>query len=464
MKQNSDSAVKGQPQITRSRVERNTVKITVDLLVIHAAELLTARTPGSLPARGAQLDVLDVIADGAVAIRDGRIVAVGTTSELIATYTAAHVEDASGRLVSPGFVDPHTHLLYGGTRHGDWEGKVLEEPSLGIGGGILSTITGTRAASDADLLADGRAVLDDLLVHGTTTVEVKSGYGLERSEEVRLVRLADELDHPARIVSTYLGAHMVPDEYRTDRAGYVDEVIATLPEIAPLVDSVDVACDPISFTATESRQIAEAARALDLPLRFHADQTGDAGGTALAVEFEALSVDHLDEVSDAGLAALAVSNTVGVVFPTANAHLLDMTSSLLPGGRPAKDLAAWAKRVRDSGAALALSTDFNPGTSPCSSMQLVLQLAARLYRWSYAQVWHMATINAASALGLASEIGSLDVGKRADFVMWEVPNHGAVVHRLGSNLVHRVYRDGVLIAERGRVLPRKSATPAEVAA
>ncbi|QYM76321.1 imidazolonepropionase [Leucobacter luti] len=457
MKQNLDPAVKSQPQIAPPGAERATVKINVDLLVIHAAELLTARTPDSLPARATQLDTLELIPDGALAVVDGRIVAVGTTAELSATYTASRVEDASGRLVSPGFVDPHTHLLHGGTRHEDWEGKVLEAPSLGIGGGILSTITGTREASDGALLAGGRAVLDDLLVNGTTTVEVKSGYGLARAEEVRLVRLASELGHPVRIVSSYLGAHMVPDEFRTDRAGYVDEVIATLPEIAADVDSIDIACDPISFTASESRRIAEAARALGLALRFHADQTGDAGGTALAVEFGALSVDHLDEVSDAGLSALAASGSVGVVFPTANAHLLDMTSSLQPGGRPAKDLAAWAQRVRDSGAALALSTDYNPGTSPCSSMQIVLQLAARLYRWSYAQVWQMATINAAAALGLAAEIGSLGVGKRADFVLWDVPSHGAVVHRIGSNLVHQVYRDGELVAERGRVRTRVAA-------
>ncbi|NNN29168.1 imidazolonepropionase [Streptomyces sp. S3(2020)] len=424
----------------------------INTLVVHASELVTPSPALDGAARGARLDRLEVIPDGALAIDDGRVVAIGNTADLLARYDAEHVVDANGRLVSPAFVDPHTHLLYGGSRHDEWQGKVLERAVPGIDAGIRTTIAATRAASDAELTERALADLDEALAHGTVVLEAKTGYGLDPDSETRLLRLTKALDHPVHVPATYLGAHTVPAEYLDDRDGYIRTVLDTLPRIAATADFCDVACDPVSFTAKESRRIAEAARALGLRLKFHADQTGDIGGTELAVEFGAVSVDHLDEASDAALRTLAASDTVGVVFPGANYHLLDMTASLAPGGRPAKDLAAWASRVLGSGAAIALSTDYNPGTAPSLSMQAVMQLAARLYRWSYSQVWHMATLNAAAALGLESTRGSLAPGKAADFVVWSVRSHGEVVHRFGTNMADRVYTGGRLVAERGRRL------------
>lgn len=424
----------------------------IDLLVINAAELVTAETAHDAPARGADLNDLQIISGGAMAVDGGRIVAVGTTDELLTRFTAQEIVDAAGCLVSPSFVDPHTHLLYGGTRHIEWEGKVLEQATPNIDTGIRTTIDATRAATDEQLLRRAHNDLDQMLSQGTTVVEIKSGYGLDVETELRLLRLARELDHPVQIFSTYLGAHTVPGEFLHDRSGYVDTVVKTLPEAATLADYCDIACDPISFTEAESRVIAQAAHDLGFPLRFHADQTGDAGGTDLAVEFGAISVDHLDATSDAALINLAKSSTIGIVFPGANFHMMDMTDSLNENGRSSKDLAAWAQRIIQSGAAIALSTDFNPGTAPSTSMQTVMQLAARLYRWSFAQIWHMTTINAAAAVQLEHETGSLRVGKRADFVVWSVPTHGEVIYRFGSNLAREVFRNGIKVADRGQVI------------
>ncbi|MEU6140257.1 imidazolonepropionase [Streptomyces sp. NPDC047081] len=436
------------------------MKRRIDTLLVHASELVTPAPELDGPARGAQLDRLTVVPDGALAVDAGRVVAIGTTAELLDRFDADDVVDANHRLVSPAFVDPHTHLLHGGSRHDEWQGKVLERAVPGIDAGIRTTIAATRAATDAELTERALADLDEALAHGTTVLEAKTGYGLSPEAEIRLLGLTRSLAHPVHVPATYLGAHTVPAEYLERRAEYVQSVLDTLPGIAATADFCDIACDPVSFTVEESRRIAERARDLGLALKFHADQTGDVGGTQLAVEFGAVSVDHLDEASDAALKALAASETVGVVFPGANFHLLDMTASLLPDGRPPKDLAAWADRVLRSGAALALSTDYNPGTAPSLSMQMVMQLAARLYRWSYAQVWHMATLNAAAALGLQDTRGSLAPGKSADFVVWSVRGHGEVVHRFGTNLADRVYAGGRLVAAAGRRLPGTgAATP-----
>jgi imidazolonepropionase len=430
------------------------MKQRVHTLVTHAAELLTARTPSGTAARGDELERLELIVDGALAVDDGRLVAVGTTDELVRTFDAEVNVDASDRLVSPSFVEPHTHLVFGGTRHEEWEGKVLEANRPTIDAGIRSTIRATRDASDAELTARAVRHLDDMLRHGITTVEAKTGYGLSREQELRLLEITRTLPHPIDVHATYLGAHTVGPEHLDDRAGYVQEVIDTLPDVVGRAAFCDIAVDPVSFTAEEGRRMADVARRLGLALRFHADQTGDADGTALAVEFDAVSVDHLDHVSDAGLRALADSATVGVVFPGANFHLLDMTPSRLHPDRGARDLPRWAERLVASGAALALSTDFNPGTAPSTSMPMAMQLAARLYRWSFARVWHMATINAAAAMRLEHDRGSLAAGKSADFVVWDAASHGEIVHRFGSNLVRDVYRGGQLLVAGGSVLAR----------
>lgn len=412
---------------------------SVDVAITHAAELLTGRAPEGR-ARGTDLAKLDVIRDGAAAVQGGLIVDVGPTEEILRRYRPERTIDASGRLVSPGLVDPHTHLVHAGSRHDEWEGMVVGRAGTGIDGGIRRTITTTRAVASADLRAQALADLDVMLRHGTTTVEAKSGYGLDRETELRLLAITAELDQPIEVVTTYLGAHAVPPEYLDNRAGYVRLVLETLISAREYAEYCDLACDPVSFTADECALLADAATRLGFRLRMHADQTADAGGTALAVKCGASSVDHLDAASADAVAMLGVSSTVGVIFPTVTHHLLET----IPGAQPETraNRPEWARRLIDSGATLALSTDYNPGTSPCPSMQTVMQLAARLYRLSYAEIWHMCTINAAAALDRTHRIGSLEPGKRANVVIWQVPEHGMVVHRFGQNLVDSVLVDG----------------------
>lgn len=408
----------------------------VDVAITHAAELLTCRVAeGS--ARGADLAKLDVIKDGAVAIRDGVIVDVGPTEAIARRYRPRRTINARGRLVSPGFVDAHTHLVHAGSRHDDWEDRVRGRPSKGIGGGIRRTIAATRAATSADLRARALGDLDVMLRHGTTTVEAKSGYGLDRETELRLLSITAGLEHPVEVVTTYLGAHTVPPEYLDDRAGYVRLVRETLEPARQYAEYCDLACDPVSFTAEECAPLAEAAARLGFKLRLHADQTADAGGTALAVGLGASSVDHLDAASAGAISLLGAADTVGVVFPTVTLHMLED-----PPAGSGGSWAAWARRLVESGATLALSTDYNPGSSPCPSMQAVMQAAARLYRLSYAEIWHMCTINAAAALDRTDRVGSLAVGKRANVIIWQVPEHGMVVHRFGRNHVDTVLVDG----------------------
>lgn len=421
---------------------------SIDLLVHNTSELLTARptTPG--PARGGELDNIEIILDGAFAVHEGKIIDVGTSEDLRGRYRAERELDANGFLVTPAFSDPHTHLVHGGSRHAEWESKVLERPAVGIDGGIRSTLAATAEASDEALIAHATEILDEMLAAGTTAIEAKSGYGLSEKSELRLLRLARSIDHPVAITHTFLGAHTVPERVSGDRERYISEVISMLPAARELADTCDIAIDPVSFTADEGKRLLAAATEHGFRLRFHADQTGDFGGTTIAAASGALSVDHLDFVSDEGLSSLVDSRTVGVIFPAANMHLLDMT----PGraGKPARNLVEWADRLLQSGAAIALSTDYNPGTAPCTSMQLTMQLAARLYRISYAAAWNLATLNAAYALGAGETRGSIEIGKYADFVLWRVQDHGQVVHRLGSNLAAATYIAGHPVVGNGQ--------------
>jgi imidazolonepropionase len=428
----------------------------IDLLVTRARELVTCRTDAS-GAIGAALARLEIIPDGAVAVDGGRIVAVGPTRSLARRHRARRVLRADGRLVSPGLVDPHSHLVFAGSRHGEYETLVTGRamPGQRLGGGIRYTVGMTRAAPAAALRARARADLDVMLAHGTTTVEIKSGYGLDRDTELRSLRVAAGLRHPVDVVSTYLGAHVVPDEYRERRAAYVDLVVEVLGEARRHAEYCDVCCDPVGFTVQECRRIARAATALGYRLKVHADQTGPMGAAELAAELGATSADHLDYITAAGIRAMARRGTVGVLLPGVTYHMLEMTPRvdgrrLLPSAKP-----FWPRLVRrmiEAGMRVALSADYNPGTSPTPSMQTVMQLAARLYRLGYAEIWHMSTINAAHALDRGDDRGSLEAGKRADLVIWRVPEHGMVVNRFGVNLVDTVVKDGRVVVEDGVVV------------
>lgn len=416
-----------------------------DTLVMHAGELLTARTAAGA-ATGDDLDRLEIVEDGAVAIAGGRIVDVGPTAELRTRHGGAgQVVDADGRLVTPGFVDSHVHLVHGGSRHDEYDDKIRGlAPPPGRRTGIAATVAHTAATTDEELRERARADLDTMLAHGTTTAEAKTGYGGGATGELRLLELSASLAHPVSVVPTFLGAHAVPPERADDRDAFVDEVIAALPAARRHAEFFDAFIDPLGVTPQEAERLLAAAVAAGFRLKVHADQTADVGATALAAHYQATSVDHLDFAAPDGIAALAQANAVGVILPGVAHHLGELTPDR--HGTVAKPhLPAQVHRLVAAGIRLALSTDFNPGTSPTRSMQTVLELAVRQFRLSSAAVWHMATINAAHALGLGHDVGSLEVGKAADLVIWDVAHHGMVTTEFGTNLVDRVIKGGQLV-------------------
>ncbi len=412
----------------------------IDLLVTGAAELLTLAGPAG-PRTGAALGALGLVRDGAVACDAGRIVAVGATDEVRRAVGPARAEiDARGQVVLPGFVDPHTHLVFAGDRAAEFSRRLAGESYLAIlaaGGGILETVRATRAATAAELTTHAAHDLAAMLQHGTTTVETKTGYGLTVADELKLLHVAAELRRtsPADIVLTLLGAHTIPLEYRERRAEYVALVIdEMIPAAADVASFCDVFCEQGAFTVAETEQILRAGLAHGLRPKLHADQITAGGGGALAAELGAVSADHLDHTDDAGLAALAAAGVVGVVLPGAT-FFLGHAAPAVPLGR----------RLADAGVAVALATDYNPGTCPLLSMQLVIGLAAIHEGLTVAEAIVAATINAAHAVARGADLGSLEVGKQADLVILDAPSHLHLAYRFGSNLVARVVKRGAVV-------------------
>lgn len=434
------------------------VKRNADLLVLGAAELLTCRGPAD-GIRGDALRCVEAIADGALAIAGGRIAAVGTTPEILRSWNGGRRIDANGKLVTPGLVDPHSHLVYGGTRHEEYESKVTQRaPARRLDSGIRVTVRKTRETGDEKLRAQALADLDDMLEYGTTTLEAKTGYGLERAEEMRLLRITAGLKHPVDVVPTFLALHVLPEEYADRREAYLEMALASLDEAAPLARYCDVSCDPIGFTFDECLRVGEAARSRGLGVRVHADQFGDARGALLAARLRAAGADHLDYANDEGLRAMAEAGTVATFLPGVTLHMCEMTPRFAAGGLEAAEkpfMPLAVRRAIDAGATVALSTDYNPGSCPTPSMQMVMALAARLFRLGYAEIWNMCTLNAARALDLAHDRGSLERGKRADVVIWDVPAHGLVINRFGINLVDTVVANGRVVVEQGRKSKRE---------
>ena len=420
-------------------------KQQVDLIIDRASELITCAGPSD-GVRGEAVGRLDTLSDGALAVADGKIVAVGKTSAIDERFTADERIDASGRLVTPGLVDPHSHLLYAGSRHDEWEYRVTgRQAAQALQGGIHRSVGWTRAASDADLVAQALDDLDQMAAHGTTTLEAKTGYGLERETELRLLDLTAGLDHPVDVIPTFLGAHVPPREYLDDVETYVDQVVEMLPDAAKLAEYCDVCCDPIGFTPDQCRRVGGRARELGMGIRVHSDQTGDGGGAFVAAELGAASADHADYTTDEGFRAMAEAGTAAILFPGVTYHMLEMTPVLVNGTLEAAEkpfMPQVARRAIDSGCVVALSTDYNPGSCPTLSMQTVMQLAARLFRLGYAEIWNMCTINAAASLGRGHDRGSLEPGKRADIAVWKVPDHGMAIHRFGTNMVDDVVIEG----------------------
>jgi len=411
-------------------------------MLIHSSSQLLTLAGG--PQRGHALGSLGIIEEGAVVVRDERIVAVGTTAELRASYPDEPTLDANRCVVMPGFVDPHTHVIWGGDRADEFEMKMAGAAYLDIlasGGGIISTVRATRTASIESLIAQARPRLLRMFSHGTTTVEAKTGYGLQTATELRLLKALLTLDDetPLDLAFTFLGAHAIAPEYKDDPQGYTNLVSETmLPMLrewwgthAPRLPLpfVDVFCENKAFDLGQSRQILTKARSLGFPLKIHADEFDNIGGASLAVELGAASADHLVKTSDADIAALGKSDTVAVALPCT------------PFGLAEKDYTP-AKKLIEADAMLALATDCNPGTSWNESMQIAIALACRYMRITPAQAIAASTINSAHAIRRSDTIGSIEVGKQADMLILSVPDYRHLGYRYGTNLVKQVIKRG----------------------
>jgi imidazolonepropionase len=379
---------------------------------------------------------LGAIETGAIAAKDGRIAWVGPERDLPQTINAAERIDCEGRWITPGLVDCHTHLVHAGNRADEFERRLAGatyEQIAREGGGILSTVRATRAASVDDLVEDSLPRLDALIAEGVTTVEIKSGYGLETAAELRQLRAARELARlrAVDISPTLLAAHAVPPEFagRTDE--YVDLVCReTIPAAAAekLADAVDAYCETIAYTPAQTRRVFEAARTAGLRVKLHADQLSDIGGAALAAQFSALSADHLEHSTDAGLAAMARAGTVAVVLPGAYYFLRDTHPPPIA-------------RMREAGLAIALATDCNPGTSPLTSILLAMNMGATLFRLTVDECIAGVTREAARALGRLDQCGTLEQGKLCNLAIWNVVRPAELVYRIGFNPLHsRVWR------------------------
>lgn len=414
-----------------------------DLIVRHIGQLVTMGGPA--PRVGPALAEVGAVADGMVVARGGAIVAVGRTAELAGEgWRAPLVIDAPDQAVVPGFVDAHTHLVFAGWRAGEFadrlRGRGYQEV-LAAGGGILSTVSATRAATEDELYASGLERLGACLRLGTTAVEVKSGYGLDLDGELKCLRAIRRLgeDGPCDVVPTFLGAHAVPPEFAGRGDDYVDLLCRrVLPEVARLhlARYCDAFCEAGAFTRRQTRRVLEAARSLGLGVKLHADEFSDLGGAALAAELRAASADHLLTAGEDGLAAMARAGTVAVLLPG--------TALCAAGGRVAD-----ARRMIELGVPVALGTDFNPGTCPVQSMGLMIGLACCLMRMTPAEALAGATVNAACASGLGDRVGRIEVGRQADLVILDAPSYEHIPYRLGEGLVRAVIKRGRVAAGQG---------------
>ena len=411
------------------------------MLIHHASQLITLQGG---PQRGIDLGRLGLIENGAVLVRGETIAAIGNSDDMIRRYPDEPCLDAGGRVVMPGFVDPHTHLVWVGDRAAEFEMRLEGRTYLDIlaaGGGILSTVRATRAASLEKIKSETRERAEMILKLGTTTAEAKTGYGLEAASELLQLQALLELnaEGPLEIVPTWLGAHAIPPEFKTDPDAYTDLICQSmLPEVktwwrmhAPQLPLpfVDVFCETGAFTLVQSRRILETAIRLGFPVKIHADEFDNLGGASLAAELGAASADHLVKTSREDIIALAKGNTVAVALPCTPFGLAEQHYT------PAKDILA-------AGGLLAVASDLNPGTAWCGNMQFVIALACRYLKLTPAQAIAAATINAAAAIQRADRIGSLEVGKQADILVLSVSDYRHLGYQFGTNLVNTVIKRG----------------------
>jgi imidazolonepropionase len=404
----------------------------VDLLISHASQLIT-RSP-------------QIISDGAIAIHQGVVVSVGPSSDLFANFTATTSINATGKTLLPGFVDSHTHIVYAGDRLTDFEMRLQGAAYLDIlaaGGGIVSTTRKVRAAAISDLVEQTLPRLQSMLRHGTTTAEIKTGYGLDTASELKMLQAIEELTRlqPITLVPTFLAAHAVPPEFKNRPDGYVDLVVDTMiPEAAAWYRSssfsshkipffIDVFCEQNAFSLAQSRRVLEAGIKHGMLVKAHVDEFVNLGGSLMASSLGAVSIDHLDATTPEQISQLAQSSTVCVAIPAVNFHLGNAHY-------------ANARAMIDAGATVALATDFNPGSAPCPSMQFVMALACRYQKLLPAEALLSATLHGARAVALADSCGSLEPGKWADILIADTADYRDLAYQFGGNLITQVIKKG----------------------
>ncbi|MEM7335804.1 MAG: imidazolonepropionase [Chloroflexota bacterium] len=421
------------------------MKKKIDLLITNIGQLITCNNPGE-PLRGAEMGQIEAFENTAVAIHDGIIESVGTSHWLPDVYDPEQVVDAGGNAVIPGFVDPHTHTIFGGDRAHEFEMRISGATYMEImaaGGGIVSTMKHTRESSEGELFASAKARLDEMLALGSTTVEIKTGYGLDTDTELKMLRVIEQLDlaHPCDIVPTFLGAHTLPPEFKDNGDGYVDLVVnEMIPAVMDWYQAshfaknktplfIDVFCEDHAFDVPQTERILKAGLAAGMLPKIHVDQFNEFGGLEMALELGAVSVDHLDVTSEQGIQAIADSKSVAVPLPAVTFNL-------------GIDQYANARAMLDGGTAVALATDLNPGSAPCYSMPMTMAIACRFQKMLPAEALHASTINAAYAIGLGHKVGSIQVGKQADLLILKQPDYRHLCYFFGQNPVGIVIKDG----------------------
>lgn len=418
-----------------------------DLIVHNIGQLVTCASGGK-PKRGAAMLDVGIIADGAVAIADGKFVGVGTSTAILRDFQSDDTIDAEGRVVCPGFVDPHTHIVYAGDRLNEFELKIKGAAYLEIlasGGGIISTVRQTREAAVDSLVEQSLTRLDKMLACGTTTCEIKTGYGLDTATELKMLKVIAELDRlrPISIVPTFLAAHAVPPEFKGKADKYVDLICDTMLAEAWkwFVSSdfygrvpffCDVFCENGAFSLEQSRRIFDTAKSLGFRIKAHVDQFTNLGGARLAIDKGATSIDHLDAISDAEIELLAKSDTIGMVIPTENFNA-------------GKTQYANARKLIDRGCIVALSTDYNPGSAPCPSQPMAMAISCRYQKLMPSEALNAATINAAYAIGIGDTVGSIEIGKRADLAIFDTHDFRQISYEFGGDLIAAVYCGGVAV-------------------
>lgn len=403
-----------------------------DLIIQNIQELILPKSTDK-PLKGRELDELEVVENGTVVIKDGKVVYSGPHTD---DYEAKEVIDASGRVVSPALVDAHTHLIFGGSREHEMSLKRQGKSYLEIlesGGGILSTVKSTREISEEDLFKKAEYDLLTMIKHGVLTVESKSGYGLDKENELKQLRVSNRLaeKYNLNMKHTFLGPHAVPEEAESNEA-FLEEMIELLPEVKEYADFADIFCETGVFSVEESKRYMEKAKEAGFKVKIHADEIDPLGGLELAIDEGAISADHLVASSEEGKAKLKTSDTVAVLLP-ATTFYLD------------KNDYADARGMLNNGGAIAVATDYNPGSSVTNNLQLAMAIAALKLKLSPTEVWNAVTVNAAKAID--ADAGTINQGDQANIVIWDAPNHEYIPYHFGINHAQKVIKDGKVIVD-----------------